>query len=160
MDKILDYTIISNSFEETFSIAKKIGEFVKEGAAILLYGDLGSGKTSFVQGLGCGLEVSEKYYITSPTYTLINEYSGKFTLFHVDLYRINGASDLESIGFYDLFDDKSIVAIEWAEKLEDDFLNEYLMVNFDFISDSSRIIKFSGFGKKGVDLIKNIKGSK
>jgi len=77
-----------------------------------LTGDLGSGKTSFVQGLARGLEVPNDYYITSPSYTLINEYPGRHPFFHVDLYRLEDPVDFEDIGLYDILDVNFVVAIE------------------------------------------------
>ncbi len=154
MKQVFEYT--SESAEQTFAIGETIGSYIKEGITILLYGGLGSGKTCFVQGLGRGLEIPEKYYITSPTFTLINEYAGKLNLFHVDLYRIENLEDLESIGLYELFDDMNVVAVEWSEKLKKKFFNDYITGRFEFLSETARKIKFEGFGKKGVNLMDNI----
>ena len=79
--------LTTHSLDETLSLGINIGKMLNAGAIIALTGDLGSGKTSFVQGLAKGLDVSERYYITSPTFTLINEYPGRYRLFHIDLYR-------------------------------------------------------------------------
>ncbi|MGD2269929.1 MAG: tRNA (adenosine(37)-N6)-threonylcarbamoyltransferase complex ATPase subunit type 1 TsaE, partial [Desulfobacterales bacterium] len=76
--------IISHSPEETRKLGRKLGKQLKAGAIIALTGDLGSGKTVFVQGLASGLDVSNDYYITSPTFTLINEYMGRYSFYHVD----------------------------------------------------------------------------
>ena len=110
-------SIITNSPEETQNLGIKIGKLVECGTVIALTGDLGSGKTAFVQGLARGLEISEDYYITSPTFTIINEYPGRCRLFHVDLYRVNDPEELENIGLRDIVNGIGVTAIEWADLL-------------------------------------------
>ncbi len=145
----MNHSITSTGVGDTKLIGKKIGEIIESGAIIALNGELGSGKTVFAQGIGEGLSVPDKYYITSPTYTLINEYPGKIPFFHVDLYRIEDISDLENIGFYEILDNKSVVAIEWSERLGENFFSDYLAIDFKIVSDNSRIICFKGYGKYG-----------
>ena len=84
---------------------------------IALTGDLGCGKTTFVQGLARGLGVSEREYVTSPTFTLINEYDARLALVHVDLYRLDTGLDMLDIGFDEVLERDAVVAIEWADKL-------------------------------------------
>ncbi len=146
----------SNSLEETLLIAKNVGRLIEQGTVIALYGDLGSGKTSFVQGLGQGFCVPKDCYITSPTYTIINEYPGRVYIYHVDLYRIK-KNDLEDIGFYEIFNSKSVVAIEWAEKLGRDFFSDYLAVSLKTVSESLRAISIKGYGKRAGSLIEMLK---
>jgi tRNA threonylcarbamoyladenosine biosynthesis protein TsaE len=85
--------ITTHSVEETRELGRKIGLLIKQPFIIALIGDLGCGKTAFVQGLALGLGVPADYYITSPTFTLINEYPGRWPLFHVDLYSLEGIND-------------------------------------------------------------------
>ena len=122
--------------------------------AIALTGDLGSGKTAFVQGLAQGLEVPPDYYITSPTFTLVNEYPGRLRLFHIDLYRLDHGDDLEDIGLYDILEGQGVVAIEWAEKLSGDLLPNSLALHFDIIDDDTREITVVAAGQEAVVLIK------
>ena len=103
--------LTTHSLDETLSLGKNIGKMLKAGVIIALTGDLGSGKTSFVQGLAKGLDVSEKYYITSPTFTLINEYPGRFRLSHIDLYRIEDPLELDELGFYEIIDSNNYKAL-------------------------------------------------
>ena len=119
-------------------------------------GDLGSGKTSFVQGLAKGLDVPDEYYITSPSFTLINEYAGRYTLFHVDLYRIGDPVDIEDIGLYEILHEKGVVAIEWAYKLAKALLTAGLTVHFEISNDESRKIYFTAHGLKCVNLLKKL----
>jgi len=152
--------LITHSLNETKSLGADIGKMLQSGTTFALTGDLGSGKTSFVQGLAKGLDVSEKYYITSPTFTLINEYPGRFRLYHVDLYRIENPLDLEELGFYEILNSGNVTAIEWADRLLDDFASDYIDMKFEFFDDESRIINIRAYGRKNIDLIKNLEHTK
>lgn len=123
-----------------------------------LSGDLGSGKTSFVQGLARGLEVPDNYYITSPSYTLINEYPGRFPLFHVDLYRILDIMELEDIGFYEILDGNVVVAIEWADRIGKGLLPGPINIHFEITGDETRKITISANEFKDLNLLKKIEG--
>ena len=96
------YNSTTNSAEETKRLGRKIGSLIDDPIVLALSGDLGSGKTVFVQGLARGLDVPPDYYITSPTFTLVNEYPGRLRLFHIDLYRLDHFGDLEDIGLHDI----------------------------------------------------------
>ncbi|MEA3415253.1 MAG: tRNA (adenosine(37)-N6)-threonylcarbamoyltransferase complex ATPase subunit type 1 TsaE [Thermodesulfobacteriota bacterium] len=135
--------ITTESLEETQLLGQKIGALISAGTVICLIGDLGSGKTSFVQGLAMGLGVSDDYYITSPTYVLINEYPGRYPLFHVDLYRMEDHVDFEDIGLYEILRGKGVVVVEWSDKLSKNFLAEYLTIHFEILNDESRKLTIS-----------------
>ncbi|MBW2430968.1 MAG: tRNA (adenosine(37)-N6)-threonylcarbamoyltransferase complex ATPase subunit type 1 TsaE [Deltaproteobacteria bacterium] len=146
--------ITTQSVDETQKLGQKIGTLLKYPLIIALIGDLGSGKTAFVQGLAGGLDVSADYYITSPTFTLINEYPGRLPLFHVDLYRLETLNDLDAIGLDELLCDRAVIAIEWADKLSVDLSNEYLAVRFQIIDENCRKVKMIGYGQNGINLIR------
>lgn len=118
--------IISRSEDDTFLAGERISKTLKGGELIGLEGDLGAGKTVFVKGLAAGLEVAEGETVDSPTFKLINTYNGRFTLYHLDLYRLLSAEDIFGIGFFDLFDPQNVIVVEWAEKLKD------LNLHFDY----------------------------
>jgi tRNA threonylcarbamoyladenosine biosynthesis protein TsaE len=143
--------IITESLEETQLLGQKIGALISAGTVICLTGDLGSGKTSFVQGLAMGLGV-----ITSPTYVLINEYPGRHPLFHVDLYRMEDPVDFEDIGLYEILHGKGVVVVEWADKLSKDFLAEYLAIHFEILNDESRKLTISANALEVSALIERI----
>jgi len=105
----------TNSETETVELGKQLGTSLKPGSVVLLFGDLGAGKTTFVRGLatGLGIEPSE---VSSPTFVLIQEYRGRVTLHHVDLYRIEGAA-VDDLGVEELANERAVVVIEWAERL-------------------------------------------
>ena len=146
--------ITTDSVAETQRLGQILGTMLEQTFILALNGDLGSGKTAFVQGLAKGLEVSEKYYITSPTFTLINEYPGRQRLFHVDLYRIEYISELEEIGLDEVLDQDVVVAIEWADKLPEGCLPPHLVFQFKIISDKSRQIDIFAYGHAQSNLLK------
>ena len=142
--------------DATKTLGRIIGKNIQPGTILALYGDLGSGKTVFVQGLGAGLNVPEDYYITSPTYTLINEYPGRIKLLHVDLYRIDNPGEMEDTGLDDVFGNNAVAAVEWADRLGDDLPKDHIKIQFEIHGTESRKIKFSAYGQRGVNLLKII----
>ena len=108
---------ISNSYEETQKIAADFAKTLKEGDVLCMYGDLGVGKTAFVQGLAKGLEINEP--ITSPTFTIVNEYSGTFPLYHFDVYRIADVEEMYELGYEGYFFGEGVCLIEWASRIEE-----------------------------------------
>ena len=150
------YQITTRSADETQKLGKIIGTAVTGGTVLALTGDLGSGKTAFVQGLARGLEVPDDYYITSPSYTLINEYPGRYPLFHVDLYRISDPVDMEDIGLYEILHSSGVVAIEWADRIEQKLLPDSINIHFELTGEKSRKISITAHDVKNANLLKNI----
>ena len=107
----------SNSYEETQKFAEEFSKTLKAGDVLCMYGDLGVGKTAFVQGLAKGLGIDEP--ITSPTFTIVNEYSGRLPLYHFDVYRIGDVEEMDEIGYEDCFYGEGVCLIEWAELIEE-----------------------------------------
>jgi tRNA threonylcarbamoyladenosine biosynthesis protein TsaE len=107
----------THSRDDTLSLGKKIGRHLEAGDIVLLFGDLGAGKTTLTQGIARGLGVAKKEYVRSPTFTLVNEYQGKVPVFHIDLYRIASFQELEDLGLEEVFSGEGISIVEWAEKL-------------------------------------------
>lgn len=109
----------SSSEEETRSIGRKLGETLQPPRVVLLTGELGAGKTVLTQAMAAGLEVEDLSLVRSPSFTLINEYpSSRGRVYHVDLYRLEGADDFHSIGIEEILDREAVVIIEWGEKLD------------------------------------------
>jgi tRNA threonylcarbamoyladenosine biosynthesis protein TsaE len=108
-------TVTTRSEEETIALARAFAAGLRPGAVVLLLGDLGAGKTTFVRGLALGLGLDAEA-VSSPTFTLIQDYRGHPSLYHVDLYRLQGA-EIDDLGLEELSTGDAIVAIEWAEKL-------------------------------------------
>ena len=147
--------LITHSPEQTQRLGRCLGRLVRKGTVMRLCGDLGSGKTCFVQGLARGLGVPDAYDITSPTYTLINQYPGRISLLHVDLYRLNGRADAEAIGLWDLFGENAVMAVEWAGRLADsEWPVENVSIEFFVEEDTVRRIRLFGSGLEPDNLIK------
>lgn len=149
-------TFESNSIEATQRLGCALGRAISEPILIALLGTLGCGKTAFVQGLALGLEVPAEYYITSPTFTLINEYPGRLPFYHVDLYRLEGRVDLEDIGLAEILAGEGVVAVEWAEKLPPDTYARGLAVRFEIVDIDCRRVELIAYGQPGRSLLKAI----
>jgi len=148
--------ITTRSAAQTRKLGHCLGSAIHQATVIALTGDLGSGKTAFVQGLAKGLNVSEKYYITSPTFTIINEYPGRLCLFHVDLYRIAHLAELEEIGLEEILREDAVIAIEWAQKLPADALTDHFELRFNMIGANTRRIEVFAYGHPAVNLLRTL----
>ena len=132
--------MISGSEQETYEFAKKLAESLKIPAHILLYGDLGAGKTIFAKGLTDGFGVADVDEVSSPTFTLVNQYTGRVRIYHIDLYRIE-AGALEGLGLEEIFEDAgAAVIIEWAERLGSFETPGAVRVFLSYVDDHSRKI--------------------
>jgi len=147
---------MSGSLSETQSLGEKIGRMLGTRFIICLAGELGSGKTSFVQGLAKGVGVPENYYITSPTYSIIHEYPGRIPLFHIDLYRIRIKDDIYETGLYEMLDRFGIFAIEWPELLIKDLTTDYMVIHFQIENDDTRKISITAHGERAADLVRSL----
>ena len=137
------FDLISNSPEDTLDIGRIIGENLTGGDVVALTGELGAGKTYLTQGIAKGLGTPEGYYVTSPTFTLINEYPGRIPLYHMDVYRLSGSRDLEDMGYEEYFYGDGVVVIEWAEKVDDIIPAEALLINLEHCNGNKRKIRIS-----------------
>lgn len=134
--------ITTNSEEETESFAERFADTLAGGEVLLLQGELGAGKTHFVKGLARGLGVND--VVTSPTFALHNEYSGRLTLNHFDFYRIEDSYEVEITGLNELFYDKTAVAaIEWSERVADLLPPHCITVQIDKLGDAVRRLTIS-----------------
>lgn len=149
--------IITRSPEETRRLGEIIGRAIAGKFTIALTGDLGAGKTVFVQGLARGLSVNPDDPVTSPTYTLINDYPGRIKLLHADLYRLSGAAELAGIGFEDVMDADAVLVVEWADRLPPGELAEDLSIRMVATDDMIRQISLFFCGRKKTDLIDQLK---
>ena len=133
---------ITNSPAETERIGAFLAEKLQPGTVIAYRGDLGAGKTAFTRGIAKGLGCRD--CVTSPTYTIVNEYlSGRMPLFHFDMYRLASADDLWDIGWEDYLDRGGVCAVEWSENVEE-ALERFILVNIEKIGDESRRITIEG----------------
>jgi tRNA threonylcarbamoyladenosine biosynthesis protein TsaE len=150
------FSIITSSQEQTWRVGEILGSRLGAGDVVCLYGDLGAGKTSFSYGVALGLGVQEEY-ISSPTFTFVNEYKGRVPLYHIDLYRLKDPEELESIGFEEYIDSDGVTVVEWAERAENDLPTECLSVYLSYVDEHSREIGFFAEGERYESLLKDLK---
>ena len=133
---------ITNSPAQTEAIGAALGKILKPGTVIAYRGDLGAGKTAFTRGLALGLGSTE--LVTSPTYTIVNEYlGGRMPLFHFDMYRLASSDDLWDIGWEDYLDRNGVCAVEWSENVAD-ALEEPIVITIEKLGEDSRRITIEG----------------
>ena len=133
---------ITNSPEETEALGAALGSRLTPGTVIAYQGDLGAGKTAFTRGVACGLGAKES--VTSPSYTIVNEYlSGKYPLFHFDMYRLASSDDLFDIGWEDYLDRGGVCAVEWSENVAD-AMEDAIIVTIEKLGEDSRRITVEG----------------
>ena len=142
-------TYTTNSPSETEAIGAALGKLLTPGTVIAYRGDLGAGKTAFTRGLARGLGCSET--VTSPTYTIVNEYlSGRLPLFHFDMYRLRSSEDLWDIGWEDYLDRGGVCAVEWSENVAD-ALEDAVRITIEKLGEDTRRITIEG-GEELADL--------
>ena len=150
------FSVITSSPEQTWHIGRMLGELLGAGDTVCLVGDLGAGKTNVAYGIAQGLDVQEQY-ITSPTFTFVNEYQGRVPLYHIDLYRLKEPAELENIGFREYLESDGVTLIEWAERAEDELPVEFLSVYLSFVDEKSREIGFLAKGERYEKLMEELK---
>lgn len=114
----METTITSHSAEETMELGRRIGSRLRGGEIFAICGPLGSGKTHLIKGIAAGAGARDRENVTSPTFVIVNEYHGRFDLYHIDAYRIGSLAEFEMLGFDDFCYPQSVVLIEWADKIE------------------------------------------
>lgn len=136
------YCEITNNTAETEALGAKIASKLEGTEVIALFGGLGMGKTAFTRGLALALGVNDG--VSSPTFSLVNEYNGKFNIYHFDMYRVNSWDDLYSTGFFDYLDN-GVLVIEWSENIEGALPENYIRIDISKgENDSQRIFKIEG----------------
>ena len=130
---------------DTERIGEQFSAGLRGGSVVAMFGDLGAGKTAFVRGMarGLGLDAS----VSSPTFTIVNEYPGERELIHFDMYRLSGADELFDIGWEDYLNRGAICAVEWSENVEDAFFGDEIRVTIEKTGDSSRRIMIESNGE-------------
>ncbi len=125
--------------DETIELGKKIGSCLTGGEIIAYRGELGAGKTTFTRGLAMGMGLEDN--VSSPTFALVNEYHGKgLSLYHFDMYRINGTEVLESTGFYDYMSPDAVIAVEWSENINEALDEDTIFIEFAYEGTEERKI--------------------
>ncbi len=132
----------SNNEAETEALGARLASVLPGGSVVAMYGDLGAGKTAFVRGMARGMGLSCR--VSSPTFTIVNEYLGERELIHFDMYRIGGADELFDIGWEDYLNRGAVCAVEWSENVEDAFFGDEIVVRIEKLGDTRRKITVEG----------------
>ncbi len=113
----MDFNTTSNSPDETIEFGRRLGSQLKGGEVIAVCGPLGSGKTHLIKGIAAGAGAKDRRDVNSPTFVIVNEYAARLDIYHIDAYRLNSVSEFEMLGFDDFCYPRSVVLIEWADKI-------------------------------------------
>lgn len=146
--------IILKNSEETKKLGFKLGTLLKSKDVVCLNGDLGAGKTTLTKSIGEGMGIKD--YITSPTFTIVNEYYSDLNLYHFDTYRLEGDLDVFYLGFDEYFYGDGVCIVEWANRIKDFLPEEYLELNISRIDENSREIELVAVGERPKELIKEL----
>ncbi|HYE84271.1 MAG TPA: tRNA (adenosine(37)-N6)-threonylcarbamoyltransferase complex ATPase subunit type 1 TsaE [Clostridia bacterium] len=144
--------------EETSKIGEQLGRLLSKGSIVCLSGDLGAGKTAFTKGIAIGLGVTD--YVTSPTYTIINEYEGRLPLYHFDVYRLNDVEEMHELGYEEYFFGDGVVVLEWADIVKEVIPGERLWITIlNTKGDNSREIIIEPTGEVYDNMVKGMESN-
>lgn len=148
----------TTSPEQTLMLGDSLGHKLVGGLTIGLIGPLGAGKTQFVKGLARGNALSDTTQVTSPTFTLVHEYTGRLTLFHVDAYRLRDAADFLRLGPDEWVRSDACVVIEWADRVRSALSDEGLWIEFAITGDTERRLTVKAAGDAAVRCLRGLRG--
>lgn len=144
----------TNSDLETRELGLSIGSALKGGEVIAMTGDLGAGKTTMTKSIAQGLEIDD--YITSPTFTIVNEYEGRLKLYHFDVYRISDIEEMYDIGYEEYLYSDAVSIIEWSNLIEEILPKDKINIDIEYIDENARKITITGTGDKFEHLAKEM----
>jgi tRNA threonylcarbamoyladenosine biosynthesis protein TsaE len=147
---------LSPSVERTLWLGQQLGMHLTSGDCIALMGDLGGGKTWFTKGVAIGLDIGPEW-VVSPTFTLVNEYRGRYQLFHIDLYRLTNKTEIIALDLESYLSGEGIVVIEWADRWPGELPDETIQVEFRMVDEHTRELRFSGSHLRAKALIEALK---
>jgi tRNA threonylcarbamoyladenosine biosynthesis protein TsaE len=147
-----ELVLLSATAETTRALGTRLGQMMVAGDVVALVGPLGSGKTTFAQGLAVGLGVPPDRHVASPTFALLNEHPGRVPFLHGDLYRINSRAELGELGLDEAYE-RAAAALEWADRFPDALPDDHLVIEFAAEPDGSRRLSCKAQGERGVALI-------
>lgn len=143
---LIEMTTVTQSPDETRELASRVAAELQAGSVLALHGDLGAGKTCFIQGLAQALKIEQP--VSSPTYTLVNEYRGTLPLYHIDLYRLHSAQEALDFGLDEYMDGAGVTAIEWAERAESVLPSRTVHLYLEHgATATERVVRIEGEGR-------------
>lgn len=146
----------TNRTSETIRMGKRLGHLLQPGDVVALVGELGTGKTQFIKGLAEGVGIEKATYVSSPSFTLINEYAGKIPFYHIDLYRLESEKEAEGLGLEEYIRGDGITAIEWADRIPSLLPEELLLVKIHYTGENTRTIEIRPKGKRYGELMRKM----
>lgn len=138
-------SVLSTSTEQTQRLGERLARHLCKGDILCLEGELGSGKTTLIKGIANGLKIAPAK-VNSPTFVLMNAYEGRLPLYHFDLYRLEGAREISSIGYEEFLHGDGVAVVEWADRLGELAPKEYLRIELAHQGENARLIKLSAAG--------------
>lgn len=154
----VEYDTVTGSPDDTRALGRRLGRLLGGGEILGLSGDLGSGKTCFVHGLAEGLDVGGDSWVRSPTFTLVNEYEGRLSLVHVDLFRVAPGPEMEDLHLEEYFSSGSVCVVEWFERLDAVRVEEFLGVGFRYVDEERRALRFAARGRRYEEIVAGLRG--
>lgn len=151
----MQISFVSHSSRDTIRYGRVLGETLRAGCVLGLIGELGSGKTCFVKGIAAGVNNFSEDEVTSPTFTILQEYEGRIPLYHVDAYRLAGPADLDDIGFEDCVAGEGIAVIEWADRIREALPADCLLVRIECLREDERCFILSSTGEQHSGVLKD-----
>ncbi len=149
----------TTSANDTFALGEALGTSLVGGLAIGLAGQLGAGKTQLVKGIAAGNAVDDVRKVTSPTFTLVHEYPGRFTLYHVDVYRLRDPRELITLGFDELLQPDAVAVVEWADRVRSVIPDEALWIELTITGETARTLAFSAAGDAAIRALNGLRAA-
>ena len=149
--------VASDSPARTLALGECVGRSLVGGLVLGLVGPLGAGKTQLVKGIARGNEADPETSVTSPTFTLVHEYAGRLTLYHADVYRLQGSSELLGLGFDEWLRPDATVVVEWADRMRDVLPDDALWVTCAVTGDEQRMLRFEARGEVSGRSLENLR---
>lgn len=151
------WSVVSKSSRQTMDWGRRLGKLVQGGEIIGLVGELGVGKTAFARGFTEGVLVGKQGWVRSPTFTLINEYSGRLPVYHIDLYRVAKGEDFDGLNLREYLYGDGVSLIEWFDRLPASEVDDSLEIKIAHLGGTRRELKFSAHGERYEELLKKLK---
>lgn len=148
--------LILNNINETIKFGTRLGRSLSKGDIVALTGELGSGKTTLIKGIAKGLGVKNTRYVNSPSFVIVKEYKGRIPLYHLDVYRLDDPSSLDTVGYKEFFYGDGATVIEWADKIRRLLPEERLDIELFVKSKNKREIKIIPYGVRYEELLKQL----
>lgn len=153
---MVEIKLTTNSPAETEKLGKKIGLLLKGGEFLALSGGLGGGKTCFTRGVVSAVTPENSDLVASPTFAIMNQYSGNISVYHFDFYRMHGEDEIIDLGFEEYLQSGNICIVEWSERLTSLLPNDYLKINFDYADDEQRKVTITAYGANAEVFLKRL----